>query len=324
MNVTHSYNIKKYVFWAIIAGLFILSALILRPFIVALISAFILAYLVKPIHKFLANRVNETLSAIICIIILIGILILPLTILAGSIISQINLSQSIDLNQISEKISSSSLLGKLDLNYLKESVLTFLLSLLTSAISFIPYLILSTLITIVGVYYILMNWDFLSTKLESLLPFKDKKRVRSEISNITRSIVFGYLLIAFLEFIVAIVGFSLAGVKAFLILSSLIALFAFIPGVGPGIIWIPTALYYLISNEYGTAIGVLITGLFISIVIETLLLGRIVGKKSKIQPLIFLLGVLGGVPLFGIFGFIVGPLILVYSIKLIEESLKEN
>ena len=317
-------SLKKYLFWIIVATLLILSVFIIKQFIIALISAFILAYLIRPIHERFSLKLNKKLSAIICILFILIIIIIPTAILAGAIANQIKASQDFNFSSIVNKISSLSFLNDANLDELKEKSLSVLLSLITSALSYLPHLVLSMLITILGIYYMLINWDSLSDNLESFLPFKDKKRIRNEISNITRSIVYGYLLIALIEFAIAAFGFYIFNVNAFLLLAMLIALFAFIPGIGPGVVWVPTSIYYFITNNYPTAIGVLITGLIISILIETLLLGKIAGKKAKIHPLIFLLGVLGGVPIFGIFGFIIGPLILVYSIKLIEESIAHN
>lgn len=317
-------SLKKYLFWVIVIILFILSIFIIKPFIIALISAFILSYLIRPIHEKFSLKFNKKLSAIICILLILIIIIIPTAILAGAIANQIKASQDFNFGSIINKISSLSFLNNINLDELKEKSLSVLLSLITSVLSYLPYLVLSMLITILGIYYMLINWEYLSNNLESFLPFRDKKRIRNEISNITKNIVYGYLLIALIEFAVAAFGFYISNVDAFLLLAMLIALFAFIPGIGPGVVWMPTSIYYFITNNYPTAIGVLITGLIISILIETFLLGKIVGKKAKIHPLIFLLGVLGGVPLFGIFGFIIGPLILIYSIKLIEEGLSHN
>jgi predicted PurR-regulated permease PerM len=99
---------------------------------------------------------------------------------------------------------------------------------------------------------------------------------------------------------------------------------AFIPGIGPAMIWVPTFIIQLISGEYFSAITILITGLVISIVIETLLFSKILGDKASIHPLMILIGILGGIPLFGIFGFIIGPLVLAYTVKILEQSLKSK
>lgn len=319
-----SSSLRKYMFWIVILLLLISSIWIIKPFIISLISAFILAYLIKPVYNRLSKRIGKNLSAIISIFMIIFVFLVPLILISSSLISQINDSESFDANLFVEKVSKLSFLEKYNLNDLKTKALSFLLSQITSLISFIPYLIISTLVTLLGIYYTLINWDRLSLYLEGMLPFEDKKRIRNEISKITNGIVFGYLLIALIELAIGIIGFYISGVSSFLLLASLIALFAFIPALGPGIVWVPTVFYYAVNGNYYTAIGVLITGIIISVFVENFIFIKLVGKQSKIQPLVFLLGVLGGVSVFGIFGFIIGPLILVYSIKLIQEGLRIN
>ena len=97
---------------------------------------------------------------------------------------------------------------------------------------------------------------------------------------------------------------------------------AFIPGLGPTIVWAPMAIYYLIVKDYSTMIGVIITGLVLSSFIDTIFRSKILGKRTNLNPFIMLIGILGGIAVFGIFGFIVGPIILIYTIKLLEEALQ--
>jgi len=47
------------------------------------------------------------------------------------------------------------------------------------------------------------------------------------------------------------------------------------------------------------------------------------GEKAKINPLIMLVGIIGGISIFGVFGFIIGPLILTYTLKLINEVIND-
>jgi predicted PurR-regulated permease PerM len=313
--------LKKYFFWGIIIILLILSFLVIRPYLIALVSSFILAYLVKPVFDKITPKLGKRLSAFICTLLIILIIILPLIAVVSEVISQINFSPNLEF--VFSKLSESSFFTKFDINDLQNKAALFLVGILSSVISYLPTLIITSLITILGVYYILISWDKLSSKLENILPFPNKQRVKDDISSITKSIVHGYLFIALLEFAVGVIGFYLSGVKLFFLLPLLIALFAFIPGIGPELVWVPTMLYYFFTGNYYTALGVLITGLIISIVIEALLLSKVIGRKARIHPLVFLLGVFGGVPIFGIFGFVIGPLILVYTIKLLEEAINQ-
>ncbi len=234
------------------------------------------------------------------------------------------------IDQINENIA---LAGAIKTNFtlldsyfpnLRENILSILLSFVKSTIYQIPSLALSLVVMVMGTYYIIADWENLAKKIEIVVPFKDKKRIRKDVSALTDNIVYGYIFIAIIEFIIGAIGFYFSGVGLYLILPALMGILAFIPGLGPGAIWIPTAIYYFVAGDIPTAIGVLVTGLIISVLIETILLPRIIGKKSNIHPFIFLLGVIGGVPLFGVFGFIIGPLVLVYTMKLIEESLNRK
>lgn len=321
----HHEAIKKYLLLVISLSFIVISFFIVRPFAVALISAFVLAYLTKPLYENLKKRINKHLSAAFCLLFIILVLIAPLGIIIGGTISQSNTLINTDsFNKITNVLHSYPIFEKLDLESLKKNALSAILSALTSAITYIPSLIISIVIMLLGTYSILINWDKISLELKQYLPFRDKEKVSKEIALATTSIVHGYFLIAILEFVVGLLGFYLSGVEYYFILPLLIGIFAFIPGLGPAVIWVPTALYYFFTGDIATAIGVLITGGIISFIIETFLLGKIVGDKSNIHPIVFLVGILGGIPIFGLTGFIIGPLVLVYTIKLVREALKEN
>jgi len=317
--------VRKYLFLAIVAVFVILSFFVIRPYVIALVSAYVLAFLVKPVYDRLKGKIGRSFSAIACLVIIILIVVIPISAIIAGVINQASASTGLELvESVSQKIQGLPYLDKLNLQELKDKGASLLVSLITKTLLLIPGFVINLVIMLLAVYYILVNWDALSKSLKDFMPFKNKEKVSGEISKTTRGIVYGYVLIAIIEFIAAFIGFYLSGVQYYLLLPAIIALFAFIPGIGPGVVWIPTALYYFIGGEIGTGTGVVITGLIISVLIETVLFGRIAGKKAGINPLVFIVGILGGIPLFGIFGFIIGPLILVYTLKLLEAALKEG
>ncbi len=320
-------EISKYLFWAVIALLVILSFFIIKPFIIPLISAFILAYLTKPLYNKLKLKLPNSLSAILCVLLALIIFVLPL----GAILTGITTQASSSLNKQSIKdalnsLSSLPLISSLNINLeaLTQNVINLIISLLSSALSHLPSIILSVLIIFFGMYYILLSWDPLSKKLKDYLPFTDKEKVARDIAQTTNSLIYGTILIAAIQFALAIAGFYLSGVSAFLLLPALIFFLAFIPGLGPAVVWVPMAIFYFFTKDYPTLIGVLLTGLILSIYIDTILRAKLLSKKSKLNPLLMLIGILGGISIFGIFGFIIGPLILNYTIKLLEEAVKER
>ena len=313
-----------YVFWAVIVILAILTYSILKPYLIALISAFILAYLVKPLYNYLEKKLNKKISAFLCVALIVLIIIIPLGLVAGQIIKQAHLALNNDsLKELLNKISSDSSLEQtgIDLEQIKTEFIAFIISLFTSLIKSLPAMLLSVIITLWGVYYILLNWGELSFNLKTYLPFKEKEIVSKEIDIETKGIIHGTFIIAILDFVIASVGFYLLGIKASLLLASIISILTFIPGLGPGVVWVPLALFHLLTGDYLVGIGVIFIGLILGVLIETYLQGKIVEEKTKINPLIRFIGVLGGIPVFGIFGFIIGPLILIYTIKILNGAM---
>jgi len=315
-------ELSKYFFWALIVVLIFLAFKIIRPYLLTLISAFILAYLCYPIFKKLEPKIGKSFSAILCIFLILLAIIIPSGILIGGISAQAGeMYQAIDYSSFVAKLNSLKIVQQMNLNIdqILQSLAAFVVSLLTSAITRLPGFIIALVVLFFGIYYFLTDWENLSLKLKQFIPFKDKQKISMEISDLTRKMIYGFLLIAIIQFVVAVVGFYISGVGAYLLLPLFIFFLAFFPGVGPALIWIPLCIYYMYTNNWGAFTGVLITGLVLSLYIDTILRAKIIGKKTNINTLIMFVGILGGISLFGIFGFIIGPLILFYTINFLEE-----
>lgn len=325
-DVQHS-RAKAVLFWTVLALLVVLSFFILRPFIIPLVSAFVLSYLAMPIYDRIKRASNSHIAAILTIILLLGIVIIPISLVVSSLAVQAQAAiAASDLGTIADKIRNLAILDTLniDIEKLRESILGIMVSAIGKTLASLPSIVLSILITILATYYMLLKRDAIVKTVKDFIPFSNKEKLSTEIASATRHIMYGYFFIAFLEFIVASIGFYFAGISNYLILASLLAMLAFVPGLGPGIVWVPTFLIQIFSGNYGAAVIVLAMGLIISILIETFLLTKMVGDKASIHPLIMLIGILGGVPLFGIFGFIIGPIVLAYTIKILEQTLGKN
>lgn len=315
-------ELKKYIFIALFVIVLILAYLIIRPFILPIILAFILAYLIKPLEKKFSKSMPKKLSSALTILIALIIILLPLAAIVTGIVSQTShIIGSEEFKSLLEQISSSELFQKLnlDLKTITNKVLQFLASSFGKIASSIAHTIVALFITMLTAYYLLVDWEKITQKTKKYIPFKNKEKVSKEISQITSSLIYGTLLIALIEFMVASLGLWLAGIKTFLLLSAIIAISAFIPAIGPGLVWIPLLIYQIFQKEYVSAIIILITGLIISVIIDTFLRVKIAGEKSKIHPFIILVGIFGGVSVFGLAGLVVGPLILAYAIQLLKD-----
>jgi predicted PurR-regulated permease PerM len=318
--------LQRYVFLALAILLVVASYFILKPYLVALLSAFVLGFLIKPFYNYLAKKVGTKSSAWICILLLILIIFLPFGIIVGTLakeaytyVSKNSFEQS--LNTILGSVGLD--LDPVLLDQINDEVLNYLVYLLRPFISNAISFFIALFVMFFGLYYVLLKWDYLAGQLKKFIPFKDKAEITGELSGATREIVYGTFLIGLIEFAVALVGFYVLGIDSALLLAALVFFTAFIPAIGPGFVWVPLLIYFFVTGNYFVAIGVLIIGLVLGLGIDLLLRGVIIGKRSRINSLLMLLGIFGGVSLFGLFGFIIGPLILIYTIRFLQEIISD-
>lgn len=317
----------KYILFGVILLLIFLSYQIIKPYLIVLISSFILAYLVKPIFNFLTSKLNKSISATICLLLVLAVLIIPTTLIISTLANQASdVVKNADISSVIDKLVSLPILNEINFDWASgiDRVGLFIFSLVGTVASQLPSMLLSGLVFLFSFFYILVGWDSITAQAQRFIPFKNKEGISKDISQATKGIVFGYLLIAILDFVISAIGLYLAGIKFYLLLSFLVAILVFIPGLGPSIVNIPLLAYFSIVGNWYAFVIVLITWAIIALFIETFLVSKVLAGQAKIHPLVMLIGILGGTALFGIFGFIIGPLILVYTIELIEELANNN
>ena len=99
---------------------------------------------------------------------------------------------------------------------------------------------------------------------------------------------------------------------------------AFIPILGTPLVWGPAGLIQLSQGNTSQGIGILIVGVVVIVNIDNLLRIMLAKRMGDIHPLVTLAGIVLGVPIFGILGLVIGPLLLSYFIVLIHVFEREN
>lgn len=314
----------KYILLGIILILVFLSYSIVAPYLIVLVSSFIFAYIAKPLFDILKTRIGKNASAVLCIVLILALFIVPIALVTTQIAMQAHASAvSGDFDKIIDKVTSLPYLDQIGLSIEKgiDKAISFIFSIVGSVASALPSLFISLILFLSSVFYILYDWDRLLKNLKRFIPFDNKNKTLTDISHATHGIVYGYLLIAIIDFAIAALGLYLIGVKFSLLLAFLIAIMVFIPGLGPSLVFIPLVAYFGLTADWFSFGATIFLWAILALVIETYLTSKILAGKTRIHPIIMLLGILGGTSVFGLFGFIVGPMILVYTIKIVEGLL---
>lgn len=177
-----------------------------------------------------------------------------------------------------------------------------------------------TLIFFIAFFYLLVDRQRLNKLVLELSPFKDSldKQIIQRIKTTIRGVVFGAIVVAIIQGIVATIGLTIFGVPGAILWGSLVVIATQIPLIGTALIMIPAVIYLWISGSPGAAIGLLIWAVAAVGMIENILSPYLVSGKTKMHGLLILLSILGGIQAFGPVGFIVGPTILAGLMVLVD------
>jgi predicted PurR-regulated permease PerM len=189
----------------------------------------------------------------------------------------------------------------------------------SNIISNFPIIFLQLIVTFFTFYFVLRDRDELISYIQSLIPFSKEveKKLFKSTKDITLSVLYGQIIIGIVQGLVAGIGFYIFKVPNALLLTALAALAGIFPIIGTAIIWLPVAIYLLIGGNTLAAMGVTIFGV-ISSIIENFIKPVFISRRTHMNSSIILIGMIGGLFLFGILGVILGPLILAYLLIILE------
>lgn len=322
----------------------VLAFMIIRPFMVAILTAAALAYVFYPVYlNILKNlpkkaRAKELGSLLTCLII-VSLVLVPavfVTILltyelkSGYLfLKEFTQSSQWPLVNLPPFLSQ----GSAYLPQFKEIAAGFasqLIGVLQSFLQGVPGIILNIFITVFSIYYFLKHGKDLYNFFSGLVPLPEGryKQILLRFDSLSRGMIMGQIAVGLVQGVLAWLGFLFLGVPNPILLGFLTAIISIIPLLGAAIVWVPVALYLFISGmitgEYWKAVVLLLYGTFVISLIDNFLKPKIVGDRAKIHPLIILFGILGGIQLFGVAGILIGPLILTIfdvAIEIYKESL---
>src|SRR3989344_7853986 len=302
---------KKYFIIITAIILAVISFIIIKPFINAILAGLIATYIFHPLQKRLSSKINKYVAAAFITLLIILVVTIPLFFVANAIVKEsISIYQANSFEGLNDLISKY--LGQdLALNEYASSTIKDVISKIgvgaSRVIFTIPSKILDFLIFLFVTFYFLLKSDIYLKNIREMIPLPDKDLFLRKIGDGIYNVVYGLLILAVVELIIAGVGFKIVGLSSPLLWALVIAFLAFIPFMGPAIIWVPFSIVRFVQGNMIQAFGIAVIGIILSI-IDTFLRPHIIGSRSKIHPIIILLGVLGGLKIFGIIGLIVGPI----------------
>jgi predicted PurR-regulated permease PerM len=104
-------------------------------------------------------------------------------------------------------------------------------------------------------------------------------------------------------------AFWFLGVNGALLWAVIMAFLSLLPAIGGGLVWMPVALYFLVTGEVWQGLGLIAYGVLVIGMVDNVLRQILVGKDTKMPDYVVLISTLGGMAVFGLNGFVIGPVI---------------
>ena len=316
-------------YYLLLALITILFVSIIFNFAAPILWSVVVSIIFYPLYeKFLLMTNKKTLSSILSLILILLLVIIPsigiLGLITNELIIFINSFDDYSLERYVGMIPNESLINDLlawaglSITQLTEKADDFLLaaskvfyeSVSTISANVINFFI-SLFLFIYLTFFFLKDGEKIVKSCMDAFPMKneDESYLLNEFQKTTRATIKGTIVVALAQGFLGYMTLLLLGVEGALIWGAVMALLSIIPAVGTILVWLPIALVLFLNGQIMEASILIFSGIFIIGMIDNLLRPILIGKETKIPDYLILLTTIGGISIFGITGFIIGPII---------------
>ncbi len=308
---------------------------ILLPFYGTILWGTILALLFTPLYRWWLPRLRRrrTLAALFTLLIVVVMVILPVALVAAALAQE--------ATAVYQRIQSGAwnpaayLQGIFDAlpNWLTGLMNRFgltdfaalqrkLVSVLTQGSQLIATQALSIgfdtfdfvarlFIMLYLAFFLIRDGDGVLRAVRRAIPLapEHQRELAEKFVTVTRATVKGNLLVALIQGLLGGLAFWFLGVQSALLWAVLMAVLSMLPAVGAALVWAPVALYFFANGAVWQGVALVLWGVLVIGLVDNVLRPVLVGKETRMPDYLVMISTLGGLAVFGINGFVLGPVI---------------
>lgn len=342
-----SIELKSF-FWLLIA-VSVAFVAILLPFSSAIMWSVFVSIIFLPVHRRLLRWLGRpNAAALLTLLIILLIFILPLSLVSASLVQE--------TAQLSERLRSGELnpaatfqkavhalpqvvqqqlgrLGLLDLAQLQARITAmlaasgqYLTGQLFSAGQHTLKFIASLGIMLYLLFFLLRDGRGLLRRIGYAVPLaaEHRQRLFQKFVAVVRATVKGSIVVAMVQGLLGGLALWALDIPAVLLLTVLMIILSLLPAVGASLVWIPVALYLVSIGDVWQAVALSAWGVVVIGLADNLLRPLLVGKDTQMPDYLVLISTLGGISVFGLNGFVIGPLIAALFIAVWDIFAEEH
>lgn len=338
---------KKLIQIAIVAFLLIGCFAVLSPFIGTLLLAIVLTVTTSSFRDYLLQRCGgrRSLTAVLLCLMLVLLLVLPMAFLFGSLANSVeqaitHLRPLLETGlpaEAPEWIGDLPLAGSYigdywhklvasreEMNELLRQLIAPTRKLALAAVSLFGQGLLQLALVIFFSFFIFRDAEIYANALRTAsrkLAGNLGERMFKLADNTVTGVMVGIVGTAAAQSLVALLGFVIAGVPGVIMLAVATFFFSMVPVVGATLIWAGAAVWLYEGGQPGWSVFMVLWGMFAISSVDNFLKPILISRTSSLPLLLIVVGVFGGVLVFGFIGLFLGPTLLALGQVLICEWL---
>ena len=331
----NSPELQNKVFLALLVLVTFAFGLIIWPFNGAIWWAIFIAIVFMPLHRRLQRRLGSrrSLAAFLTLAVTLVVAILPLVLLtvavtqeAATIYGRIKsgefnpaqyFQQIVDglptwLRQLLERIGLPDMAAAqrkivAGLAQSGQTLTSQALSIGQTTFDFV----ISFFLMLYLLFFLLRDGPELSACIVDAIPLQrsHKKDLFEKFVTVVRATVKGNILVALIQGALGGLALWVLGVPGATLWGAVMALLSLLPAIGAAIVWLPVALWFLMTGALWQGFGLVAWGVLVIGLVDNLLRPQLVGKDTRLPDYLVLFSTLGGMAIFGLNGFVIGPVI---------------
>ncbi|QHE94021.1 AI-2E family transporter [Pandoraea fibrosis] len=308
---------------------------ILFPLFGAIFWGTILAVLFQPVQRRILMRMRgrPNLAALTTLALILLIVILPLTLVVGMLTQEVSTALirfrtdlpqlTIAFQQLLDRLPASvhrvmDLAGVQDVNAIQQKlgdgaaqIGRFVAVYLVSIGQNTAQLLVSFGVMLYLLFFLLRDGTALGAMVRRALPLDERHKnlLIRQFTTVVRATVKGNIAVAVAQGALGGFIFAVLGIQGYVLAAVVMAFLSLLPAVGAAVVWVPVGVWLLLSGAVWKGVVLfLFCGTIVSLV-DNVLRPILVGKDTKLPDWVVLISTLGGMSLFGLTGFVIGPLI---------------
>ena len=308
---------------------------IISPFFGAVFWAMVLALMFMPVHRRLCARLRgrDTLAALGTLLFCMVIVVVPMIFVVGAMVDEATgFTQRLRTGEFNprtyfEQIQnalpgwSRDLLGRFGLfnaqdvvDKLTAAVVQGGQALTTRALAIgqnTLMLLVNLGIMLYLLFFFLRDGRDLAQTIRRAVPMQRQHTdfLLSKFATVVRATVKGTVVVALVQGMLGGVAFAFLGIHGAVLWGVVMSVLSLLPAVGAALVWAPVAIYLIATGSMIEGLGLAAWGAGVMGMVDNLLRPILVGKETKLPDYLVLLSTIGGLSIFGVNGFLIGPAI---------------